>query len=79
MYLELIVIEALKYKPVGDLSNNFLAVLTYLKNDFVEKLITDPSNSNNRVSDVLYRYEKEAITIKAEESLSKQYWEDIVW
>lgn len=64
MYLELIVIEALKYKPVGDLSNNFWAVLAYLKNDFVEKLITDPSNSNNRVSDVLYKYEKKPLLLK---------------
>ena len=79
MYLELIVIEALKYKPVGDLSNNFWAVLAYLKNDFVEKLITDPSNSNNRVSDILYKYEKEAIVIKAKESISEKYWSDIVW
>lgn len=79
MYLELIVIEALKYKSAGSLSDNFWTVLTYLTENFVEKVITDPSNSNNIVSDILYKYEKEAIVIKAKESISKKYWSDIVW
>jgi len=79
MYLELIVIEALKYKSAGSLSDNFLTVLTYLTENFVEKVITDPSNSNNIVSDILYKYEKEAIVIKAKESISEKYWSDIVW
>ncbi len=78
-YLELIVTEVLKYKSVRDLSNNFLDVLTYLKDNFVGKVITDPSNSNNKISDILYKYEKEIIAAKAKESLSKKDWSGIVW
>jgi hypothetical protein len=79
IYLELIVIEALKYKSIESLSDNFWTVLKYLTENFTEKVITDPSNSNNIVSDTLYKYEKETIVIKAKESISKKYWSNIVW
>jgi hypothetical protein len=78
IYLELIVLESLEYKQIGDLSNNFWTVLTYLRDEFVDKRIIDPSNTNNIISDVLYKYEKEAIAAKAKESISKQYWSEIV-
>lgn len=79
IYLELIVIEALKNKSTKGLSDNFWTVLKYLTENFVEKVIVDPSNSNNIVSDLLHKYEKETIVIKAKESISKKYWSDIIW
>lgn len=79
IYLELTVIEALKGKSKSKLSENFLFLLKYLQDEFVQKTIIDPANSNNIISDDLYKYEKEAIRKKAIESLSQKYWEDIIW
>jgi hypothetical protein len=79
IYLELTVLDALHNKPTNDLANNFLTVLTYLKDKFVESSVTDPSNTNNKISDMLYKYEKEAIALKAKNTLGKKTWEEIIW
>lgn len=79
MYLELITLEALYYKSKNDLANNVLEVLKYLRDNFVDKVVIDPSNTNNTISDDLYKYEKEAIAQKARDSLSKTNWSEIVW
>lgn len=79
IYLELTVLDALYNKPVNDLANNFWTVLTYLRDKFVDSAVTDPANTNNKISDMLYRYEKEAIASKAKESLGKQTWSQIIW
>ena len=49
MYLELIVLEALTYKPSNNLENNFWSVLTYLRDSFPSKVIIDPANTNNTI------------------------------
>jgi hypothetical protein len=79
IYLELTVLDALYNKPVNDLSNNFWTVLTYLRDSFVESVVTDPSNTNNKISDTLFKYEKEAIAAQATTSLTKKTWEEIIW
>jgi hypothetical protein len=79
MYLELIALEALSYKKKDDLANNVFEVFRYLQENIVDKVVKDPSNTNNIISDDLYRYEKEAIAQKASESLSKKYWSEIIW
>lgn len=79
MYLELIVLEALSYKSKNDLANNILAIFKYLRDSFIDKVIIDPSNTNNKISDDLYKYEKEAIVSAAKEDLAKDYWSQIVW
>lgn len=79
IYLELTVIEALKNKSKNSPANNFRAILQYLDNGFVEKIVIDPANSNNVISDDLFKYEKENIRKKAKESLSQKYWQDIIW
>jgi hypothetical protein len=79
IYLELTVLDALYNKPVNDLANNFWTVLTYLRDKFVDSAVTDPANTNNKISDMIYRYEKEAIASKAKESLGKQNWGQIIW
>lgn len=79
IYLELTAIEALAYKNKNQPGTNFLTVLDYLKDSFVEKTVIDPANSNNVISDDLFKYEKEAIASKAKESRSKEYWKDIIW
>lgn len=79
IYLELTVLEALKGRSKNNLANNFLTILEYLRDEFVEKKIVDPANTNNIISEDLYRYEKESIQKKARTSRSQKYWEDIIW
>jgi hypothetical protein len=77
-YLELTVLDALHGKPVGNLANNFVAVLQYLRDDFESAAVVDPANSNNCVSDDLTIGEKNAIATKAEKSL-RSPWTDVLW
>ena len=79
IYLELTVLDALYNKPVNDLANNFWAVLVYLRDKFADSVVTDPANTNNKVSDMLYKYEKESIASQAKTSLGKQTWGEIIW
>lgn len=79
IYLELTVLDALYNKPVNDIANNFWKVLVYLRDNFVDSVVTDPANTNNKISDMLYKYEKEAIALKAKVSLEKKTWQEIIW
>jgi hypothetical protein len=79
IYVELVVIHALKYKNQGQLQRNFLTVLEYLRDSFVDTTFTDPSNTNNIISDVIYKYQKEEIKKIANNSLDEQYWKQIIW
>jgi hypothetical protein len=65
--------------PVTIFFANFLSTLDYLKDNFVDKIIKDPANTNNVISDDLYKYEKEDIAKKAKESRNEEYWEKIIW
>lgn len=77
-YLELAVIEALKYKRSG-LAEHFLAILDYLSTTFVSARFVDTANTNNIISDDLTDAEKKAIAIKAGQSRGQQSWGSIVW
>lgn len=79
IYLELTVLEALYNKNKNQPARNFFTLLHYLNESFVDKTIIDPSNSNNIISDDLYKYEKVAIAKKAKESLNAKIWEEIIW
>lgn len=79
IYLELTVIEALYNKNKNQPANNFITILEYLSDSFVNKTIVDPSNSNNIISDDLYKFEKEAIAKIAKESRNSRSWGDIIW
>nr|WP_320146518.1 nucleotidyltransferase [uncultured Anaeromusa sp.] len=79
IYLELTVLEALYNKNKNQPTKNFFTVLEYLNTSFVNKKIIDPANSNNTISDDLYKYEKEAIAKKAKECLAAQNWNQIIW
>lgn len=79
IYLELTVLDALYNRSVNDLANNFWTVLTYLKDSFVDSTVIDPANTNNKISDMLLKNEKELIALKAKESLSKRTWQEIIW
>ncbi|HBR21519.1 MAG TPA: nucleotidyltransferase [Nitrospiraceae bacterium] len=77
-YLELAVIEALKYKRSG-LAVHFLAVLDYLSNGFSSARFVDPANTTNIISDDLTYVEKRAIASQAGQSRRQQSWGSIVW
>ncbi len=79
-YLELIVIEALKGKPIlgGSPSANFVTVMNYLKDDFEDKTIVDPANSANTVSEELTQAERQLIKNAAAKTLQEN-WTQAIW
>lgn len=79
IYIELVVIQALKYKNKGQLAKNFMTILEYLRDSFAGTKYTDPANTNNIISDMIYKYQQEEIQKAAKSSLNEQYWEQIIW
>ena len=79
-YLELSVIEALKGKPLlfGSPSDNFVTVMNYLNDEFIDKNITDPANTANVVSEELTRAEKQLIKNAAAQTLQGN-WNQAIW
>ena len=77
-YLELAVIEALKYKRSG-IADNFWAVLEYFSDGFSSARFVDPANTANIISDDLTVAEKNAIVSQAVQSRRQQSWGSIVW
>ncbi len=78
IYLELSVIEALRGKFRNQLARNIITVFQYLSSQFVEKTITDPSNTNNILSNDLNKKDKQLIANRAKEALNKN-WEDVFY
>ncbi|MBO5737841.1 nucleotidyltransferase [bacterium] len=81
IYLEHIVIEALKNKNKGNnfLGRNVMFVFQYIIDNLLKARIIDISNTNNIISDDLTQNEKLAIVNKAKDSKQQAYWEKIVW
>lgn len=79
-YLELTVIEALKGRSLFAFSpsENFVTVMNYLVNDFTDKVIVDPANQNNEVSEELTDTEKQSIKQAAEITLQGTL-EEAIW
>lgn len=78
LYLELAVIEALKYKRTG-LADNFWVVLEYLTRNLLSARFVDPANTNNIISDDLTDTEKNAVAVQAGKSRREQSWNNILW
>ncbi len=78
-YLELTVLDALSGKNRNQLATNFLTVLEYLRDNFVDAQVIDPANCNNVVSDDLYKTEKQTIANAASTSRNKQTWGEVIW
>jgi hypothetical protein len=76
-YLEMVVIEALRYQR-GTLSANVAKILEYLRDTFPNARFIDPANTNNIISNDLTVAEKQAIRSAAIAALSAPYWRDIV-
>jgi hypothetical protein len=78
-YLELAVMDGLSGKRYDDLAGNFMHVLGYLSDAFVDTVYNDPSNTNNKVSDDLTATEKMLVRQAAANSRVKGTWGEIVW
>lgn len=78
-YLELTALKALKGNSFYELSPNFITLLRYLSNDFVTDKVIDLTKESNIVSDLLSVSEKKIISETASQSLSKSFWENILW
>jgi hypothetical protein len=78
-YLELAALDSLHYARHGELATNVWRALEHLRDGFYTARYVDPSNTNNTVSDDCTATEKAAIASKAQESLGKKTWGEIVW
>ncbi len=78
-YLELFVIEALKFKPRDQLAANVLAAINAIAGSLAATRIVDPANSNNVVSDDLTAAEKSAISAQARLPAGESHWGRIIW
>lgn len=77
-YLELTVIAALKRQPFGSLADNVWTVLGYLEQAFVPRVVLDPANYNNIVSDELTTAEKARIASAAQLARTDRPWQEII-
>lgn len=61
------------------LIRNIKKVFEYLSLDYLDEVICDPSNTNNIVSDVLNKSDKEKIKKKANIAFLTDSLENIIW
>ena len=77
-YLEMVVIDCLKYARTGNLSENFLTVLSFLADGFSTARYVDPANTANVISEDLNVQEKAIISNAAKVSRSQPNWGNII-
>lgn len=78
IYIELMIIDALRNFNEYDIGKRFLHVLYYIRDNIMDKKIVDPSNGQNIISDTLSYSEKLAIKNKANEAINARYWSEVV-
>lgn len=76
-YLELTVIEALRYSKLTTLSDRVRRVLEYLRDSFVNARVMDPANTNNIISDDLSFAERTIVAAAAARALQGN-WNEFV-
>jgi len=79
LYLELCVLDALHRSSKNQLAKNFIAIIEYFLEFFMDTKITDPVNSQNIISDLLIQEEKTLIVQAAQETRNRANWADIIW
>jgi hypothetical protein len=78
-YLELTVLNALFNRKKNRLEKNFLNVMDYLMEGFLEDTVTDPANPKNIISDLLTGEEKKAVAAAAKIARNQADWSSIIW
>ena len=79
MYLELTVLNALFNRKKNRLEKNFLNVMDYLMEGFLENTVADPANPKNIISDLLTTGEKKAVAAAAKIARNQADWSNIIW
>ena len=77
-YLELVAIEACRYRRSGDLAANVWVTFEYIRDSIETALFIDPANTNNRISDDLTVAQKRALVTAANTALAASNWGNIV-
>lgn len=77
IYLELATLEALRGKPIRNVSSNVAHALAYFRDRLETARIVDPANTNNVISDDLSASEKRAVSLAASNALAGQ-WTGVV-
>lgn len=78
-FLELAVLDSLRYARYGEIVTNVWRSLEYLRDNITTARFTDPANTNNVISEDCTAVEKAAIALQAATSLGKKTWQEIVW
>ena len=78
-YLELAVIEGLKYQSTIALADNVWKALTFISQSITTTRFVDPGNTNNIISDDLTVSQKVALSLAAANSLRESNWSRIIW
>ena len=77
--METLTVDALSGRSTVNTADNFLYLLTYIRDNICSLRVIDPANSNNVLSDDLTAAEKRDLSTQAQKSLTEQYWEQIIW
>jgi len=79
IYLELVVIEALRNARVGNVASNLSLVLEYLRDSLERVRFIDPANTNNIISDDLSLVQKQTIGRQAGISRQMPNYKQVIW
>ena len=77
-YLELFVLDALRYRSLNQVASNVMNVLNTIADSLSTTRLVDPANSNNVISDDLTYNEKQKIAKQARESACMPNWGQII-
>ncbi|MCH7499027.1 MAG: nucleotidyltransferase [Nitrospinae bacterium] len=77
-YLELLTIEACRRLRIGDLANNVMRTLAYIRDNVETAIFTDPANTTNRVSDDLSLAGKRTLRAAVDGAISSWAWRKII-
>lgn len=61
------------------MEKNFLNVMEYLTEGFLEDIVTDPANPQNMILDLLTFNEKKAVAAAAKIARNQADWSNILW
>lgn len=78
IYIEILATEVFKSQR-STLDSNVWELIKVLRDTVQTRLIIDPANTNNTISDTITDAEKRAIAIAAEKSRNQKYWSRIIW
>lgn len=79
IYIESFAIDSLWGRSLFSHADNFIYLLSDIRDNIQNRRTVDSANTNNILSDELTATEKKALSDAAVDSLSQARWEDILW